>query len=1222
MPTAAEFTVSQRNPLVSGHTVDGRPVLPGMSYVDMMLQFMARTGHRWTDLELRDLTIEAPLAVDPGAGVAVRVEARPAAPDVWRVTVSGAGAGARAGHAEVVVYARAEMHRTGPPVFHDRLGPATGRAAAGGATNLDVGYEQCRRAGIVHSGVMRARGKVHRLDDALVLDLALGPRATPDAAEFLVHPVLLDAGAIAAVLLPAEPSGDRSGAPEAGPGLYLPFCIRSFRATGPLTGACIARIPAGSLRFRNGLRNLTMELFDTGGTKIAELGDLVSALVREPAALTRKPVAAPRRQRERFATILCELVSVRTGQPADRIDPRLGFHELGLDSAGMLDVVRQLGERLDTALSPTLLFEYPTVEQLSGWLERHIPAAPAPRPVPTPVSATEPVSESDPRPVAPPLDIAVVGLAGRYPQAYDLDAFWRNLRDGRDCVTSVPPQRWDWREYPTTARWGGFIDDVDCFDPLFFTISPREAAAMDPLERLFLEHCWIALEDAGYTRRGLREAWAQRPGRVGVFASVMFQEYSLLAAQALTRGRRLAVSGGGAAIANRVSHFCDLNGPSMTVDTACSGSLTALFLASRALRDGDVDAAFVGGVNLSIHPTKYLTLSEANFLSSKGRCEPFGEGGEGYIPAEGVGVLLLKRLRDAERDGDHVYGVVRGAAVNHGGRASGFTVPNSRAQGRVVEEALAQAGFDPRSVSYVEAHGTGTSLGDPIEIAGLARAFGPGGHGDGQVCAVGSVKSNIGHGEAVAGIAGVTKVLLQLRHRQLVPSLHARTPNPAIDFAATRFRVSQELLPWHRPTVDGHRYPRRAGVSSFGAGGSNAHVVIEEYVPGPRPATEPRPALIVLSARSPERLRVYAEAFADFLTTRRPSAVEQVRTELAAEVGRLLDVAAEGIAPDADWGEHGVDPVVGVRLVEWVERRLDQPAEPGLLQRCPSLASLAEHLCAEYGVRVEHGDGDASDPPTLAEIAYTTQVGREAHDERLALVVADLDQFAVELAHFLAGGASPRAHRGSVRSAEARGCRQLLDGEAGTCFLRALARDGDIVKLADLWVCGADVEWELLYAHGHPSRVSLPTYPFDRQRYWITDEPVPDGRAAPAEPGTDRVAQSVAAGGDRGGIHGLVAAAWEEVLGVDGVGPDDVFGDLGGDSIMAGRVIARLRAGFPFELELRGLFEARTVPEMARAVEAELIERIDELPDETVRSLASTNDQILHTTTTRDGHRA
>jgi polyketide synthase PksL len=505
-------------------------------------------------------------------------------------------------------------------------------------------------------------------------------------------------------------------------------------------------------------------------------------------------------------------------------------------------------------------------------------------------------------------DIAIVGVSGRYPEAADLEEFWQNLRSGRDCIREVPAERWDHRRYAdiggsSKGSWGGFIDGIDRFDPLFFQISLAEAELLDPQERLFLECAHHTLEDAGYTG----EALGRAAGRVGVFAGVMYQEYQLYGAQAQDRGQAAALSGSGSSVANRVSYFFDFHGPSITVDTMCSSSLTAIHLACEAIKSGQCDAALAGGVNITSHPNKYVLLSQRRFLSSDGRCRSFGEGGDGYVPGEGVGSVLLKRLDRAIADGDHVYGVIKGTALNHGGRTSGYSVPSPVAQGEVITAALTAADVDPRAISYVEAHGTGTALGDPIEVTGLGRAL-QGPDGLPSHCAIGSVKSNIGHAESAAGIAGLTKVLLQLRHGELVPSLHSATLNPHLDSAGMSLKVQQRPEPWRRPTVeiDGARrtFPRIAGVSGFGAGGSNAHVIVSEYQEPARtrPAAD-RPALLVLSAQSEDQLVEQAHRLRGRLAELGEDALADVAWTL--QVGRMalrerLAFAATSLAEARD----------------------------------------------------------------------------------------------------------------------------------------------------------------------------------------------------------------------------------------------------------------------------------------------------------------------------------
>jgi acyl transferase domain-containing protein/thioesterase domain-containing protein/2-polyprenyl-6-methoxyphenol hydroxylase-like FAD-dependent oxidoreductase/SAM-dependent methyltransferase len=648
---------------------------------------------------------------------------------------------------------------------------------------------------------------------------------------------------------------------------------------------------------------------------------------------------------------------------AERIDPDQSFEEYGIDSVMVLEVTAQL-ERDWGPLPKTLFFEHANLRALARHFTTAFPdrlhaltsGTPAPA---APATVVVPSTRFTPAPsTASPLDIAIVGLAGRYPKAPDLDAFWNNVRDGVDCITEIPRDRWDHDRYydphknadgKVRSKWGGFLDDVDKFDPYFFKISPLEAAVMDPQERLFLETAWQAFEDAGYRRD------METRRNVGVYVGLMYSEYQLFGAAEQAQGRPVALSGSPASVANRVSYLLNLRGPSLTVDSMCSSSLTAIHLACQSLRSGDIEMALAGGVNLSIHPNKYLLLGQGQFVSSQGRCESFGAGGDGYVPGEGVGCVLLKPLAKAVADGDHIYGVIKATALNHGGKTNGYTVPNPSAQQEVIEAALRQAGIAPRAVSYVEAHGTGTLLGDPIEIEGLTKAF-RAATADRGFCAIGSVKSNIGHAESAAGIAGLTKVLLQMKHGQLAPSLHSEVRNPHIDFEQTPFVIQQSLAPWTGPRI--------AGLSSFGAGGSNAHVLIESWEAPQRRAVD-RPVVIVLSAKSEEQLR-------------------------------------------------------------------------------QSARNLRDHLSREHDI-------------SLLSVAYTLQVGREPMERRLAFVAASIPEVIAKL------DSAPVEH----------------------------TSHHDLQAAADLWRSGGVPDWDRLYPDGVPPRVSLPTYPFAKERCWFRDDDGP-----------------------------------------------------------------------------------------------------------------------------------
>ncbi|HWH01383.1 MAG TPA: SDR family NAD(P)-dependent oxidoreductase, partial [Pilimelia sp.] len=713
---------------------------------------------------------------------------------------------------------------------------------------------------------------------------------------------------------------------------------------------------------------------------------------------------------------------------------------------------------------------------------------------------------------APRTEIAIIGVAGRYPLADTVDRFWHNLRTGRDCVREVPADRWPAAEHYDPAggpgrsysKWAGFLDDVDKFDPLLFQISPSDAEEMDPQERLFLEIAWAAVEDAGYPPRALG-----RHDPVGVFAGVMNNDYEWIGGAAQARGVFTHARSNHWSVANRVSYTLDLHGPSLTVDTACSSSLTAIHLAVQSLAGGESAMAIAGGVNLILDPAHLWHLSDRRMISS-GRCNrAFGAGADGFVDGEGVGAVVLKPLAAAVADGDRVLGVIRGSALNAGGRTSGYTVPNPDSQAAVIAEALHRAGVEPADISYVEAHGTGTPLGDPIEIAALRRVFGglpPGS------CALGSVKSTIGHLESAAGIAALTKVLLQFRHGVIAPSPHAEPLNPEIDLRDTPFHIPGSAQPWPRRVVDGAERPRAAGISSFGGGGANAHLVVTEYVAEAAPEPPARtPQLVVLSARTEERLRVAAGRLADFLDGDRsgghghgggdhhggaggdaPPAVDAAAEgACVAAVAAVLGVDPEDVDPGVELTDYGLGAAEWPRLRHLLAGRLPVPATPAAGTTAASLAALAARNGA---VRPRTG-------VELADLAYTLQVGRSPMDARLALVVPDPGTLRAALRAVAAHRAPDCPHwLGDAAQRRLRG----VGAETDTDVARALA-DGDLPALGALWVDGATVDWSRLPGPPAgcraPRRIALPAYPFARRRYWIP-EPTPAGQAEPGAPAT------------------------------------------------------------------------------------------------------------------------
>jgi microcystin synthetase protein McyG len=547
----------------------------------------------------------------------------------------------------------------------------------------------------------------------------------------------------------------------------------------------------------------------------------------------------------------------------------LPLRDIGLDSLDLLGLRTQLQQMFEQPLSPTFFFSYPTLRDIRSFFDK-TPVQDPQVDVDEPVLETEEVPQqqaSAPRPQNRAA-IAVVGMAGRFPGGTDLEGFWNVLAQGRDAVTEIPRERWDVDAYfsPDRAargkiisRDGGFLQRVDEFDPAFFNISPREAQSIDPQQRLLLEMHWEALESAGIDPQRLRES------ACGIFVGLSAHDYELLQAQAGdNEGLDIYfATGNSAAIAaGRVAYFLGTRGPALTLDTACSSSLVAVHQAMRSLRSGESALAIASGVNLILSPRSSIAFSQAGMLSPNGRCRTFDASADGYVRAEGCGAVVLKRLEDAQRDGDTVLAVLRGSAVNQDGASNGLTAPSLPAQKSLLRAALADADLQPADIDYIEAHGTATSLGDPIEFDALLDVFGADPKRS-EPLWIGSVKTNIGHAEAAAGVAGLIKVILSMRRQWLPAHLHFEKPNPHLDLERLPARIPVQGQPWQR-----ERQPLRAGVSSFGFSGTNAHVVIEQApltAPARRSAPERPRHVLALSARSPSALAELVKSYADWL---------------------------------------------------------------------------------------------------------------------------------------------------------------------------------------------------------------------------------------------------------------------------------------------------------------------------------------------------------------------
>lgn len=703
------------------------------------------------------------------------------------------------------------------------------------------------------------------------------------------------------------------------------------------------------------------------------------------------------------------------------------------------------------------------------------------------------------------LPVAVVGMHGRFPGAKDIRQYWENLCEGHDPITEVPKARWDadailgepdGAEERTYATTGGFSPHVDCFDCKFFNILPREAQSMDPQQRLFLQTSLGALEDAGIAPRDLA-------GRsVGVFVGVGHADYPVLmrrdhAPFDVFRGTGIVPT----AIANRVSFTLDLRGPSEAIDTACSGSLVAIHRACQALAFGECDLAIAGGVNLLLGPELFIAFAKAGMLSRKGRCRPFDASGDGYVRGEGVATVVLKQLHAAEADGDFIYGVVRGSAEGHGGKAHSFTAPSVAAQADVITRAWARSGRTMWDACLIETHGTGTRLGDPIEIKALTKAFdGVRGGREGTAekrVALGAVKSQVGHLEAAAGIAGVIKALLAMQHRVIPQNLHFERLNPEIDLTQTPF-----YLPELTATLPERTRAPLAGVSSFGFGGSNAHVVLEGHSREPSRkdagALEQgqRAFLIPLSARTEAALIGRVWQLIDYLAD--GADISPTGT------GKLLGTVSEAFGLGALANDGGQIALAALNIsveqllmaLRCIGERTGRRLALGDVRDCLTLgdiaavletsATSADRANAQNSLLLTRTAIPATlrRRTTLAEIGFSLMHGRDAMEERLAIVAENKRDLLAKLETFVS---SPQDQisgclRGSTRLRRGGDDRTEPAAPAGLPSARELEEWGRY------WVSSvhAKLEWKALHHAARPRKIPLPSYPFELTRIWYT----------------------------------------------------------------------------------------------------------------------------------------
>ncbi|MNH95626.1 Polyketide synthase PksM [compost metagenome] len=808
-------------------------------------------------------------------------------------------------------------------------------------------------------------------------------------------------------------------------------------------------------------------------------------------------------------------ISEMLKHPLHKLKLNIQWMDYGFDSVLLAEFASYLSDRYQLEFAPSLFFSYTNLEQLIRYFlkehsicieeyyqESHAePEALQQSDSPVEKAATghrkvtyKPSVKREMTEAELPEPIAVIGMSGRFPQADHVEEFWQHLKDGTRCITEIPADRWDWRAYEgnphleegkSASKWGAFLNNVDRFDPLFFKISPKESAEMDPRHRLFLEEAWRTFEDAGYMNERIKGK------SCGVYVGVEEGEYAFL-----VKDSQYINGNQNATLPARIAYMLDLKGPNMAITAACSSGLVAIHQACQALRQGDCEMALVGGINLNISPMSYAALSKAEMLSPDGECRVFAQDANGMVPGEAVAAVLLKPLSKAIADQDVIYGCIKASGVNYDGRTNGITSPSPFSQAELVEAIYRKHQIDPLDIQYVMSHSTGSKLGDPLEIQALTSAFSKF-TDQKQFCTIGSIKPLIGHTFAASGIVGLIGMLMAMRDRIIPGTRDNGAHHASIVSGDSPFVLSSSNQVW---TSKDNR-PRVGTVSATGISGTNAHIVVEEYVSDHKetdhPATEPSESItqiVVLSAKNEDRLRAACS-----------------------------------------------------QLLEYAESRSDF---------------------------------------SMQNLAYTLQVGREAMDYRLALVVNDRRQLADMLRAYLHANknsgklaASGRIYAGDAESS--------VPSEEHLLPIWISERDYD--RVAHYWVEGGHVSWEHLHESGSARRITLPGYPFAGERYWFEDSPsisdrspaIPESELNLSAPGRDngQAAHMTIRETIREAIYRFIS---EELnLAMNQLKTTTKLLDYGMDSIVGRKLMRHLENAFSIEVTGRELLEYPTIEALA-----------------------------------------
>lgn len=804
---------------------------------------------------------------------------------------------------------------------------------------------------------------------------------------------------------------------------------------------------------------------------------------------------------------LCDALQKLLKVKKKDIHMKTELSEYGFNSLTFTEFANVLNSGYDLNLTPALFFEHSTLESLENYLYNNYKEKFA---VKTKESKKVEVNnntvkkkeftfnrletiEQEVKPqekeIAQEDEIAIVGVSGIFPKSDDLDELWDNLVAGKDLVSEIPQDRWEWKKYIVNSntgeemlctKWGGFMNDVKGFDSSFFGIVAREAEKMDPQQKLFLETVWNTIEDAGYKPSSFSGS------KTGVYVGVATSDYNeVLRDNGEEIDSYTSTGLSHCILVNRVSYLLNLKGPSVPVDTACSSSLIAIHQAVQGIRNGDCDMAIAGGVNVILSPMLHVSFGKAGMLSEDGSCKSFDKDANGYVRGEGVGAILLKKLSQAKKDKDHIYAVIKATAVNHGGHVNTLTTPNPKAQTEVLVDAYEKANIDPTTISYIETHGTGTKLGDPIEINALKNAFGIlcskwNKEVEACHCGLGTIKSNMGHLEAAAGIAGIIKVLLAMKNAKIPANLHFNQLNPYIDLQKSPFYIVDKTMGWNNFFDEsGNKIPKRAGISSFGFGGANAHVVLEEYMEEEQEEDPKNEVIIVLSAKNNDMLKKYAKKINHYITNKTNHSISDALTEQIVKIAAdILKVDAKDIGKNVKFQEYGVDYACLAGICEKVNQLFEIDVDLSSVLQSNSIIELSNCLYDEFedNIKEYYKQTSKIEEISLRSFAYTLQTGREAYKQRMAFTAKSFDDVERALTQYTTNtDFGKKIYYGVAET-------HIEDDEQEEV---SVLKETNPENIINLWIEGKEIDWPLLYGEHKTKRIALPSYPFDNQYCWF-----------------------------------------------------------------------------------------------------------------------------------------